>query len=766
MRYIRPVFMILLIGMSFANLKGNTGPVLFNAKPVSNQLFTRDQRDSARVLISGIVVDAGYDSVELECQKNDQHYNSYGIPLTYLNDKASFSFECFLHAELSTYDFSLYLIADGVKSQVWTAENIVCGDAYILTGQSNSHRAFASDSWQSNFCRTFGVKTGNSNYDMYDPADTLWALSHANSSTGPNVGSMGLAIQRMIMEEEGIPTCLFNGGTGGSNISEHLKSNTGPEDLNTIYGKLLYRIRKSGVTRIRAVLWHQGENDADLNPTLAYPERFSQLIHAWQEDFAPEAYYVYQLRPGGPGTAQGAFREMQRTLPDSLSGYNLELIATNGLPGYDGLHFNYDGYIAMANRTVNLIRTDFYNEPDIPMIHSPNIQKARYDHTKQQVILIFDKGQSMVWPDPVESHDMRDYFFLDGDWGMVSKGEILGDSVILTLKGPHFFDQITYLPDNSYHNSILVYQGPWLENVPGNSALSFYNFPVDHSDKYVKITSPNGGEIWTPGSEQVIQWVSTRVNTVRLDYNTDDGITWHLVSTGIPASSETFSWQIPALNSDQCRIRISDQSDTLIADESNNMFGIIEQSVTLLVPNGGEIYSAGDTVEILWTSSYVENVKLEYSSDGGLYWNTIRYRVEAPPGEYEWIAPDISSSQCLVRILDRDSDAADTSDAVFSIQGGNAVNPVMSPERFVLHPVYPNPFNPQTTLHFSLPEDCHVNLDVFDVKGNLVKTLADSPFTEGEYSFVWDASHLSSGIYLLSLRTDTRYATQKCVLMK
>lgn len=237
--------MILQAGFFASNLEGSTSPVFLNDKPVNNQLITRDHTDSARVFIKGTVVETEYDSITLECYKNDTFYNTHTSYLYYSNNPASFSFECLFHAELSTYDFSLHLISDAARSPVWLAENIVCGDEFILTGQSNSHRTFVSETRQNNFCRTFGEKTTNSNDDVYNPADTLWTLSHASSSTGPNGGSMGLALQRKIMGEEEIP----NGGTGGSLISEHFKNEDNPEDLNTIYGKLLYRVRKCVVIK-------------------------------------------------------------------------------------------------------------------------------------------------------------------------------------------------------------------------------------------------------------------------------------------------------------------------------------------------------------------------------------------------------------------------------------------------------------------------------------------------------------------------------------
>ena len=89
------------------------------------------------------------------------------------------------------------------------------------------------------------------------------------------------------------------------------------------------------------------------------------------------------------------------------------------------------------------------------------------------------------------------------------------------------------------------------------------------------------------------------------------------------------------------------------------------------------------------------------------------------------------------------------------------------PESFTLDQNYPNPFNPSTKINFSLPVRSAVSLQVYDMSGRLVKTLAESSeFSPGSYSIDFDGSALSSGVYYYSLRTESGVLTRKMVLLK
>ena len=88
------------------------------------------------------------------------------------------------------------------------------------------------------------------------------------------------------------------------------------------------------------------------------------------------------------------------------------------------------------------------------------------------------------------------------------------------------------------------------------------------------------------------------------------------------------------------------------------------------------------------------------------------------------------------------------------------------PEHYALHPNYPNPFNPQTTLRFDLPEAAPVSLVIYDLLGRLVETLIKDDLSPGQYSFVWNATDRPSGLYLAHLNAGSFSQTRKLILMK
>lgn len=88
------------------------------------------------------------------------------------------------------------------------------------------------------------------------------------------------------------------------------------------------------------------------------------------------------------------------------------------------------------------------------------------------------------------------------------------------------------------------------------------------------------------------------------------------------------------------------------------------------------------------------------------------------------------------------------------------------PEAFTLHPNYPNPFNPSTTVAFSLPEAARVTLSVYNIAGEHVQTLTWGQLGAGTHRLTWNASGLSSGVYLIRLQAGNQIQTRKALLVK
>jgi hypothetical protein len=90
----------------------------------------------------------------------------------------------------------------------------------------------------------------------------------------------------------------------------------------------------------------------------------------------------------------------------------------------------------------------------------------------------------------------------------------------------------------------------------------------------------------------------------------------------------------------------------------------------------------------------------------------------------------------------------------------------IAPQQYILHPAYPNPFNPSTSISFSLPRAGEVELKVFDVTGRRVQTLADQRLEAGEHRMSFDGAALPSGIYFARVEAGSFSQTQKLMLVK
>jgi len=85
---------------------------------------------------------------------------------------------------------------------------------------------------------------------------------------------------------------------------------------------------------------------------------------------------------------------------------------------------------------------------------------------------------------------------------------------------------------------------------------------------------------------------------------------------------------------------------------------------------------------------------------------------------------------------------------------------------FALNQNFPNPFNPSTTLSFSLPQSGMTTLKVYDIIGKEVASLIDEDLTAGLYSVPFNASHLPSGVYFYTLHSGNYRMTKKMALVK
>jgi len=101
-------------------------------------------------------------------------------------------------------------------------------------------------------------------------------------------------------------------------------------------------------------------------------------------------------------------------------------------------------------------------------------------------------------------------------------------------------------------------------------------------------------------------------------------------------------------------------------------------------------------------------------------------------------------------------------DDIFTSVGENKI-----PKPFIINlSCYPNPFNAQTTISFSLERETHIKISIYDITGRLIEVITESSFSPGKHCIIWNAGDLPSGIYFANLKTTEVSITEKLVLLK
>ena len=86
---------------------------------------------------------------------------------------------------------------------------------------------------------------------------------------------------------------------------------------------------------------------------------------------------------------------------------------------------------------------------------------------------------------------------------------------------------------------------------------------------------------------------------------------------------------------------------------------------------------------------------------------------------------------------------------------------------YSLSKAYPNPFNPTTTIQYSLADNVeNMNLNIFDLRGRLIENLFSGSNHKGEHTVIWNASNHASGVYFINMVVGNEIYNEKIILLK
>ena len=201
------------------------------------------------------------------------------------------------------------------------------------------------------------------------------------------------------------------------------------------------------------------------------------------------------------------------------------------------------------------------------------------------------------------------------------------------------------------------------------------------------------------------------------------------------------------------------------------LFISIKGHIVLNYPQGSEEFNAGEGITIEWeviVNHGPGSIELLYSDNGGVDWKEIVIGIDNSIVTYRWIVPNMETSNARIKVIQVNTGAnyEDASDdfTISSITdiGENEINP----HSFKLNNPYPNPFNNRSVISFELPGRSNIQLLVYDLLGRKIETLINEVLAEGKYNFNWNASAVSSGTYIVFLKSETSVESKKIILLK
>ncbi|MCX6645201.1 MAG: PKD domain-containing protein [bacterium] len=206
----------------------------------------------------------------------------------------------------------------------------------------------------------------------------------------------------------------------------------------------------------------------------------------------------------------------------------------------------------------------------------------------------------------------------------------------------------------------------------GSTDLLDTPLEVEFTEDTIHVTAPDGDEHWKAGTPQDITWdVDPDIANVKIELSTDSGDNFNLVVAPSTPNTGVFPWNPipPGIDSDTCRIKISDVDCPGVFDESDSDFEIFDPWINVTSPNGGENLEAYMDWEITWDTSEIGGtVNIEYSKDDfAADLHTIA--INTPnDGSYMWenIPFDLSDT-VRIRIFSASPLMSDASDDFLSI---------------------------------------------------------------------------------------------------
>jgi len=342
-------------------------------------------------------------------------------------------------------------------------------EVYLIQGQSNAFAGIGGNVVLNDKVKSFGTTSTNARVVK---SDLNWYNAQGNlAREGGFLGKWGMKMSSDIVNSLDVPLVVLNGAVGGTYIAQHLRDNANPENLNTIYGRLLYRAKKANIANdVRVMFWYQGENDGTEHTSIAlYKERFKRLYQSWKNDYKNlEKIYMFQVRSGcgNPILIMEAQREIANEYDDvvlmSTTGTETETLA-------DNCHYTLKGYNELAIRMERLVKDDLYHMAQNEA-RPPEVTAIKFINNRNSVILKLKEAENLQ----MVGNPKKDFIVENTNIKVTSIKILNRREIQLNFSNRLPANaQLTYFGHKGNENS-------WIQNTHKVGLVTFYRMPINN----------------------------------------------------------------------------------------------------------------------------------------------------------------------------------------------------------------------------------------------------------------------------------------------
>lgn len=265
--------------------------------------------------------------------------------------------------------------------------------------------------------------------------------------------------------------------------------------------------------------------------------------------------------------------------------------------------------------------------------------------------------------------------------------------------------------------------------------------------------------VYKYGVTDNILWASEGVENARFEFTdmNNAAFGWKQVTPSRNAADGKTQWTIPAgVNTTRAIVRMIDMYDQQEVTRSGE-FKVLAGTLTYTYPREDVKLKANAKDRMRWSiKNAVKLADIEFSSDGGVTWVTVKENVDVTKGLLDWTIPSVNTTKGVLRaIYPKTPELEYDRTTFFTISG--AITSVEEVENvgFDVSEPLPNPSQQSTTLHLYIPEKRVVSISILNTIGQVVRVIADNMIYEsGENTVAVDTKELTAGAYIVRIESE------------